>query len=96
MVSENKGNPFVDLFFFVLQGGHFCLSNVVVNLSNKPLNSAKSSLLSKGFNFCPNPPKLMFVYSMKTWINLYDDLELKNIFIQRKKPVKTYQETNRT
>jgi hypothetical protein len=33
---------------------------------------------------------------MKTWINLHDDLELKNIFIQRKKPVKTYQHTYRT
>jgi reverse gyrase len=27
---------------------------------------------------------------------LHDGLELKNIFIQRKKPVKTYQQTNRT
>jgi hypothetical protein len=33
-------------------------SNVVVNLSSKPLNSAESSLLSKGLNFCPNPPKI--------------------------------------
>jgi hypothetical protein len=33
-------------------------SNVVVNLSSKPLNSAELSLLSKGLNFCPNPPKL--------------------------------------
>jgi hypothetical protein len=24
----------------------------------KPLNSAESSLLSKGLNFCPNPPKI--------------------------------------
>ena len=32
--------------------------NVVVNLSNKPLNSAESSLLSKSLNFCPNPPKI--------------------------------------
>jgi tRNA/tmRNA/rRNA uracil-C5-methylase (TrmA/RlmC/RlmD family) len=31
---------------------------VVVNLSSKPLNSAKSSLLSKGLNFCRNPPKI--------------------------------------
>jgi hypothetical protein len=35
-----------------------------------------------------------FVFLLKR--NLYDDLELKNIFIQRKKPVKTYQQTNRT
>ena len=33
-------------------------SNVVVNLSSKPLNSAESSLLSRGLNFCPNPPKI--------------------------------------
>jgi hypothetical protein len=33
-------------------------SNVVVNLSSKPLNSAESSLLSKGLHFCPNPPKI--------------------------------------
>ena len=33
-------------------------SNVVVNLSSKYLNSAESSLLSKGLNFCPNPPKI--------------------------------------
>ena len=33
---------------------------------------------------------------MKTWINLRDGLELKNIFIQGKKPVKTYQQTNQT
>ena len=33
-------------------------SNVVVNLSSKPLNSAESSLFSKGLNFCPNPPKI--------------------------------------
>jgi hypothetical protein len=33
-------------------------SNVVVNLSSKPLNSAESSLLSKGLIFCPNPPKI--------------------------------------
>ena len=33
-------------------------SNVVVNFSSKPLNSAESSLLSKGLNFCPNPPKI--------------------------------------
>jgi hypothetical protein len=31
---------------------------VVVNLSSKPLSSAESSLLSKGLNFCPNPPKI--------------------------------------
>jgi hypothetical protein len=31
---------------------------VVVNLSSKPLNAAESSLLSKGLNFCPNPPKI--------------------------------------
>ena len=31
---------------------------MVVNLSSKPLNSAESSLLSKGLNFCPNPPKI--------------------------------------
>ena len=28
------------------------------NLSSKPLNSAESSLLSKGLNCCPNPPKI--------------------------------------
>jgi hypothetical protein len=33
-------------------------SNVVVNLSSKPLNSVESSLLSKGLNVCPNPPKI--------------------------------------
>jgi hypothetical protein len=33
-------------------------SNVVVNLSSKLLNSAESSLLSKGLNFCPNSPKI--------------------------------------
>ena len=33
-------------------------SNVVVNLSSKPLNSAESSLLSKGLHFCPNPSKI--------------------------------------
>ena len=33
-------------------------SNGVVNLSSKPLNSAESSLLSNGLNFCPNPPKI--------------------------------------
>jgi hypothetical protein len=32
--------------------------NVVVNLSSKPLNSAESSLLSRGLNICPNPPKI--------------------------------------
>ena len=32
--------------------------NVVVNLSSKPLNSAESSLLSKGLIFCPNPPRI--------------------------------------
>ena len=31
---------------------------MVVNLSSKPLNSAESSLLSKGLNVCPNPPKI--------------------------------------
>jgi hypothetical protein len=31
---------------------------VVVNLSSKPLSSAESSLLSKGLNFCSNPPKI--------------------------------------
>jgi reverse gyrase len=31
---------------------------VVVNFSSTPLNSAESSLLSKGLNFCPNPPKI--------------------------------------
>jgi hypothetical protein len=31
---------------------------VVVNLSSKPLNSAESSLLFKGLNFCLNPPKI--------------------------------------
>ena len=31
---------------------------MVVNLSSKPLNAAESSLLSKGLNFCPNPPKI--------------------------------------
>ena len=33
-------------------------SNVIVNLSSKPLNSSESSLLSKGLHFCPNPPKI--------------------------------------
>jgi hypothetical protein len=33
-------------------------SNVVVNLYSKPLNSAESSLPSKGLNFSPNPPKI--------------------------------------
>jgi hypothetical protein len=33
-------------------------SNVVVNLSSNPLNSAESSLLSKDLKFCPNPPKI--------------------------------------
>jgi hypothetical protein len=33
-------------------------SNVVVNLSSKPLISAESSLLSRSLNFCPNPPKI--------------------------------------
>ena len=46
------------ILFLCTPGGHFCLSNVVVNLCNKPLNLAESSLLSKGFNFCPNPPKI--------------------------------------
>jgi hypothetical protein len=32
--------------------------NVVVNLSSKPLNSAESSLLSKGFIFFPNPSRI--------------------------------------
>jgi hypothetical protein len=32
--------------------------NVVVNLSSKPLISAESSLLSRGLNICPNPPKI--------------------------------------
>ena len=32
--------------------------NVFVNLSSKPLNLVESSLLSKGLNCCPNPPKL--------------------------------------
>ena len=31
---------------------------MVVNLSSKPLSSAESSLLSKGLNVCPNPPKI--------------------------------------
>ena len=33
-------------------------SNVVVIISSKPLNSAESSLLSKGLNICPTPPKI--------------------------------------
>jgi hypothetical protein len=33
-------------------------SNVVVNIFSKSLNSAESSLLSKGLNFCPNPSKI--------------------------------------
>ena len=74
-------------------------SNVVVNRSSKPLHSAVSSLLSKGLNFCPNPPTInvreLDEY-LDQYINLHDGLELKNIFIRRKKPAKTYQQTNRT
>ena len=33
-------------------------TNVVVNISSKPLISAESSFFSKGFNLCPNPPKI--------------------------------------
>ena len=36
----------------------YIIFNVVVNLSSKLLNAAESSLLSKGLNFCPNPPKI--------------------------------------
>jgi hypothetical protein len=31
---------------------------MVVNISSKPLISAESSFFSKGFNLCPNPPKI--------------------------------------
>ena len=41
---------------------------MVVNLSSKPLILAESSLLSKGFNVCPNPPKINVR-------ELYEDLD---------------------
>jgi hypothetical protein len=70
--------------------------NVVVNLSSKPLNSAESSLLSKGLIFFPNPPRINVRELHEDLDQFARRLRKKNIFIQRKKPVKTYHQTNRT
>ena len=59
-------------------------SNVVVNVSSKLLNSAESSLLSKGLIFCPNPPKINVRELDKDLDQFARRLRIKEYFYSKK------------